>query len=298
MLIRVLSAAWCSWWHSRLCVGLRVALTLAALGWLVARGAEALGYRWQWHRLWPHLGRWDAAGFTPGPLLQGLAVTAQVSLLALGAAALVAVALALLRLSASPVARGLARAVLELVRNTPLIVQIFLLYFVVAPILGLERLATAVIALALFEGAYASEILRAGILAVPRGQWEAGRSLGLSPWHLWTRIILPQAVRAVLPALVNQGVSLIKDSALVSTIAVYDLTMRAQALVAETFLVFETWFLVAALYLVLTGTLAWIASRLQGPLSLNSLPGGCHAPLCPSPARLRPARWTDRSCLR
>jgi polar amino acid transport system permease protein len=80
--------------------------------------------------------------------------------------------------------------------------------------------------------------------------------------------------------LVNQGVSLIKDSALVSTIAVYDLTMRAGAVVAETFLVFETWFFVAGMYLVLTGTLSWVAFRMHGPSSLNPLPGGCHAPSC------------------
>ncbi len=282
-------ASWSLWWHSPLCVGVRVILTLAALGWIVVRGAEGLGYSWQWSRLWPHVGTWSAAGFTPGILLHGLGVTVQISLLSLAAASLTAVALALLRLSPSPLSRLFSRAVIEAVRDTPLIVQIFLLYFVVAPIVGLGRLPTAVIALGLFEGVYAAEILRAGILAVPKGQWEAGRSLGLSPWHLWTRVIFPQAVRAVLPALVNQGVSLIKDSALVSTIAIYDLTMRAQALVAETFLVFETWFFVAALYLLLTGSLSWVASKLQGPSSLNSLPGGCYAPSCLTGSRVRRA---------
>jgi polar amino acid transport system permease protein len=270
---------WRIWWHHPGWVWARVLLTLAVLGWLLIRGAEHVGYTWQWSRLWPYVLR-TQDGLAPGPLLLGLAQTIQVSLWGLGGMALGAVSLALMRLSASPVARAVSRVVLEAVRNTPLIVQIFFLYFVAAPILGIDRFVTAIVALALFEGAYASEILRAGILAVPQGQWEAGRSLGLSSWHLWTRVVLPQAVRTVLPALVNQGVSLIKDSALVSTIAVYDLTMRAGAVVAETFLVFETWFFVAGMYLVLTGTLSWVAFRMHGPSSLNPLPGGCHAPSC------------------
>lgn len=286
---------WRIWWHRPGWVWTRVALTMAVLGWILVRGAEHIGYTWQWNRLWPYVLR-TQDGLAPGPILLGLGKTIQVSLFGLVGMALVASSLAVMRLSAWPVARMTSRMVLETVRNTPLIVQIFFLYFVAAPILGVDRFVTAVVALALFEGAYASEILRAGILAVPQGQWEAGRSLGLWEWHLWTRIILPQAVRTVLPALVNQGVSLIKDSALVSTIAVYDLTMHAGAVAAETFLVFETWFVVAGIYLVLTGSLSWAASRLHGPTSLNSLPGGCHAPSCTRiPALCHGSPWFRRS---
>ena len=116
----------------------------------------------------------------------------------------------------------------------------------------MERYASAVLALSLFEGAYISEIIRSGILGVPKGQWEAALSSGMNTWETYRFVILPQAVRNILPPLTGQAVSLIKDSALVSTIAIYDLTMQGQAIVSETFLVFEIWFTVAAIYLVFT----------------------------------------------
>ena len=129
--------------------------------------------------------------------------------------------------------------------------------------LGISRMASAILALSLFEGAYASEIFRAGIVSIRRGQWEAAYSLGLSSFDTYYSIILPQAVRRILPPLTSQAISLIKDSALVSTIAIYDLTMQAQAVIAETFLTFELWFTVAGMYLVVTITLSFIVSWME-----------------------------------
>ncbi len=100
-----------------------------------------------------------------------------------------------------------------------------------------------------------------------RGSGEASRSLGLSTWESYRHVILPQAFTLVLPPLTSQAVSLVKDTALVSTIAIYDLTMQGQAVVAETFLAFEIWFVVAAMYLVLTLSLSVLAHRLEGRLS-------------------------------
>jgi polar amino acid transport system permease protein len=117
--------------------------------------------------------------------------------------------------------------------------------------------------LSLFEGAYASEIFRAGIVSISRGQWEAGYSLGLNTFHTYRTIILPQAIRRILPPLTSQAISLIKDSALVSTIAIYDLTMQAQAIISETFLTFELWFTVAAMYLGVTLTLSVIVNKME-----------------------------------
>jgi polar amino acid transport system permease protein len=168
-----------------------------------------------------------------------------------------------MRLSSSFSARALARAYLELIRNTPLLIQLFLLYFVISPIVGIGAFTSAVLALSLFEGAYISEIFRSGIESIPRGQWEAGLSSGLSTFEAYRFVILPQAVRRILPPLTSQAVSLIKDSALVSTIAIYDLTMQGQAIVAETFLVFEIWFTVAAIYLVITMSLSTIAHEME-----------------------------------
>ena len=166
-------------------------------------------------------------------------------------------------MSSSPVGRLLARVYLEIIRNTPLLVQIFFLYFVMAPILDIGRFATAVLALSLFEGAYASEIIRAGITSISRGQWEAAHSLGLTQYDTYRKVILPQAIRRILPPLTSQAISLIKDSALVSTIAVYDLTMEGRTIIAETFMTFEIWFTVAAIYLFITLTLSGCVSFLE-----------------------------------
>jgi polar amino acid transport system permease protein len=134
------------------------------------------------------------------------------------------------------------------------------------PVLGLNRVLSAVLALSLFEGAYASEIFRAGIVSIGRGQWEAAYSLGLSTFDTYRDIVLPQAIRRILPPLTSQAVSLIKDSALVSTIAIYDLTMQAQAVIAETFLTFELWFTVAGMYLIITVTLSLIVNIMENRL--------------------------------
>ncbi len=238
-------------------------LTVVGLAWLVLRGGEQLGYNWHWRQIPRYLFTLADGAFIPGPLLKGLAVTLEITLYSLILAAVIGLATALLRLSRSTVGRCLARVYLELIRNTPLLVQIFFLYFVMAPIFDLGRTVTAVLALSLFEGAYASEIFRAGIQSIERGQWEACHSLGLSRFQTYRRVILPQALRRILPPLTSQAVSLIKDSALVSTIAVYDLTMEGRTIVADTFLIFEVWFIVAAIYLMLTLTLSALANGLE-----------------------------------
>jgi polar amino acid transport system permease protein len=243
-----------------LCSIAAYALTMLLVAWAVLRGAESMGYNWQWYRIPRFIFLPDGS---PGPLLQGAGITLLVSGLGLAGAAVLALGTALLRLSGSVVGQALARGYLELIRNTPLLVQIFFIYFVLAPAVGLGRMPSAVLALALFEGAYASEIIRAGILGIPRGQWEGALSLGMSRGSIYRQVILPQALRNVLPPLTSQGVSLIKDSALVSTIAIYDLTMHGQAIIAETFLSFEIWFVVAAIYLVFTLTLSSLARLLE-----------------------------------
>ncbi len=238
-------------------------LTVAGLFWLIQRGSEQLGYNWHWRQIPRYFFTLADGHFVAGPLLKGLVVTLEITAMSLVLAGVIGLVTALLRLSSSMVGRWMARVYLELIRNTPLLVQIFFLYFVMAPIFDIGRTATAVLALSLFEGAYASEIFRAGIESIGRGQWEASHSLGLSRYHTYRRIILPQAVRRILPPLTSQAVSLIKDSALVSTIAVYDLTMEGRTIIAETFLTFEIWFLVAAIYLALTLTLSALASGLE-----------------------------------
>jgi len=247
---------------------IKFVLLLGAIVWLLDSGTERLGYNWQWYRIPRYFFAFEEGRFVAGPLLRGLWVTLYISAMSLVLCFIFGLLTALFRLSHSFVARLVARAYLELVRNTPLLVQLFFIYFVLGPVLNLERLTSAVLALSLFEGAYASEIFRAGIVAIHKGQWEAAYSLGLSTYQTYRRIVLPQAVRYILPPLTSQGISLIKDSALVSTIAVYDLTMEGQVIISETFLTFEIWFTVAAIYLAITVSLSVLVGFLEKHLKI------------------------------
>jgi polar amino acid transport system permease protein len=238
-------------------------ILVAAVVWFFAESTGTLGYNWQWYQIPQYIFTLNDDGFTAGPLLQGLMVTFHISAISLVLAFAIGLITALFRLSNAFVAQTLARFYLETSRNTPLLIQLFFIYFVVGPVLGLGRFPSAVLALSLFEGAYASEIFRAGIVSIPQGQWEAGYSLGLNTFHTYRTIILPQAIRRILPPLTSQAISLIKDSALVSTIAIYDLTMQAQAIISETFLTFELWFTVAAMYLAVTITLSVIVNIME-----------------------------------
>ena len=224
---------------------------MAGLVWLAADGA-AENYRWQWYRVWPYVGTWSDGAFTPGPLLEGLALTLKVVAGGLAAALLSGAVLAFMRLSPSPVARLLAGTALGAVRNTPLLMQLFIAYFIVAPALNIGAETSAALSLGLFEGCYMAEIFRAGIIRLPRAQWEAAFSLGFGMWPTLHLVILPQALRRVIALLSGQVISLIKDSSLVSAIAVADLTLRGREAIAESFLSFEIWLLAAGVYLGLT----------------------------------------------
>ncbi len=234
---------------------------------LVAGGviysATRMNYNWRWGEVPRYVLRIVDGQWIPGPLLKGLAVTLEISLWSFVFALVIGLVTALARLSDSVVARGLSRVYLEAIRNTPLLVQLYLFYFVLAPILQLDRFAAAVLSLALFEGAFAAEIFRAGILSVPKGQPEAAASLGLNRTQTYRFIVLPQALRMMLPPLTSLAVSLVKHSAIVSVIAVFDLANEARIVIADTFLTFEIWLTTAALYLAVTIVLSLLASRLE-----------------------------------
>jgi polar amino acid transport system permease protein len=230
---------------------------------LLLRGAEDQGYYWQWFRIPKYLYQIDEGRFIAGPILKGLKITLHLTWISLILTYIIGLVTALMRLSNSLLARGIARVYLEITRNTPLLVQIFFMYFVVAPILDIDRFFAGVLALSLFEGSYASEIYRSGIVAVNKGQWEASYTLGLSTYQNYRYIILPQAIRRILPPLTSQAVSLIKDSSLVSVIAIYEMTMQANEIASETFLVFEIFFTIAAIYLTMTVTLSQIVAYFE-----------------------------------
>ncbi|EGU46392.1 ABC transporter ATP-binding/permease protein [Vibrio ichthyoenteri ATCC 700023] len=244
----------------------QIALITIAIVWLLDSGAQAMGYQWQWHRVMDYIIFYEDGEWWPAELIDGLVVTIKISAISLCFTLLIGLTTALLRLSDSLVGRAIATSYVELIRNTPLLVQIYLLYFVFGPVIGLDRFATAVLALSLFQGAYTAEILRAGLNGIPKGQFEAAKTLGLSPLNSYKDVILPQVLQRTLPPLTNEVVSLIKNSSIVSVMAIFDLTTEARNIVSETAMPFEIWFSVAAIYLALTlslsGLSAWLESRL------------------------------------
>ncbi|PSU35985.1 amino acid ABC transporter permease [Photobacterium lutimaris] len=248
---------------------LQVGLVAFFIMWLLDTGADAMNYRWQWYRIPQYLWFVEDGQWFPAELLEGLTVTLNISAVSLFFTLAIGLITALLRLSNSVVGRGIARVYIELIRNTPLLVQIYLLYFVFGPVLGLERFTTAVLALSLFQGAYTAEIFRAGLTNIERGQFEASDSLGLSTIDSYRFIILPQVIKRILPPLTNEAVSLVKNSSIVSVMAIFDLTTEGRNIVADTAMPFEVWFTVAGIYLVVTLTLsglaAWLAHRLNTP---------------------------------
>jgi len=226
-------------------------------------GYQNISYNWQWYRLGEYLFSFDNGNFTIGPLLNGLLITLKISSISLVFAIFIGFATAFGRLSPYPVLGFALACYVEIIRNTPLLIQIFVVYFVIAPVLDISPFTSAVLSLSFFEGAYAGEIIRSGIINVPKGQWEASKSLGLSTRMTYIKIIIPQAFRQVLPMLAGQSISLVKDSALVSTISIFDLTMQAQRIVSETFLTFEIWFTVAILYFSIAALLSFFVRLLE-----------------------------------
>ena len=238
-------------------------LVIVAISILIVIGTERLGYHWQWYRVPRYLVTFEGGRYAAGPLLKGLLVTFHITAVSFFGAYTIGLVTALLRVSGSIAARTLSRGYLEFFRNTPLLTQLFFIYFVVSPILGLSPFTSAVMGLSLFEGAYISEIIRAGIVSIHKGQWEAAYSVGLTTTQTFVHIILPQAFRRVLPPLTSQAISLVKDSSLVSVIAIYDLTMQGETIVSETFLTFEIWFTIAAIYLLISAMLSFLAHTLE-----------------------------------
>ncbi|MBX9754967.1 MAG: amino acid ABC transporter permease [Pseudomonadaceae bacterium] len=202
-----------------------------------------------------------------GPLVWGLLTTLWISLAAGGLALVIGLLTGLCRLSSNPTLRDLSTVYIELVRGTPLLVQIFIFYFFIGTVLNLSREFAGVAALALFTGAYVAEIVRAGVQSVVKGQAEAARSLGLNGLQAMRYVVLPQAFKRVLPALAGQFISLVKDTSLVSVIAITELTKSGREAITTSFSTFEIWFCVAALYLLINLPLSQIARRLERRLA-------------------------------
>ncbi len=204
-----------------------------------------------------------------GPIMNGLVMTLKISIVSLIFAVIIGLFVGLARISSNPALKYLSLIYVEIVRGTPLLVQIFIFYFFIGTVLGLDRFTAGAAALSIFAAAYVAEIIRSGIQSIPTGQMEAARSLGMSYAQAMIYIVLPQAFKRTLPPMAGQFINLIKDSSLVSVISITDLTKAGRAVVSGTFAPFEVWFTVALLYLVLTGSLSWMVKKLEKRLSTS-----------------------------
>ena len=198
-------------------------------------------------------------------LLAGAGVTIEITAIAVGLGFVFGLITSVCRLSGVKILNILAVCYVNIIRGTPLLVQIFLIYFALPMIIG-ERInpfVAAVAACSVNSGAYVAEIFRAGIQSVDKGQMEAGRSLGLSWMQTMRYIILPQAFKHVIPPLGNEFISMTKETSLVSVIGFEELTRRGQLIIAKTYGSFEIWLTVACIYLVMTFTIAQLVSYLE-----------------------------------
>lgn len=198
-------------------------------------------------------------------LLVGAGVTIEITAVSVAIGFLIGLFVGIARICQVKILRIIATIYADCIRGTPLLVQIFLIYFALPIVTGqrVEPFVAAVAACGINSGAYVSEIFRAGIQAIDVGQMEAGRSLGLSWWQTMYYVILPQAVRNILPPLGNEFIAMLKDSSLVSVIGFEELTRRGQLIIAQTYGSFEIWTTVAILYLIMTLAISRVVAWLE-----------------------------------
>ncbi len=215
-------------------------------------GAQAMGYNWQWYRIPQYFYTVTEDGFQWGEIAFGLVKTLQLSATAFALATLLGLLVALMRLSGLLIVGAVSVGFLELIRNIPLLVLLYLFYYVLGPVFGFDRYTASVLCLAVFHSVLISEIFRAGIEAVAKGQWEAATSIGMTRGQAYRYIILPQSIRFMLPPMTGEVVHMVKSSAIVSVIAVAELTTIGRNIISDTYMSFEIWFTIAAVYMVVT----------------------------------------------
>jgi len=264
---------------------------------IVYRLTVALNYKWNWGIIPQYILRYDAeqGRWVANLLLQGLFTTIRLSVWATLLATLIGLFMGVLRTTRRLFNRMVGATYVELIRNVPPLVLVFIFYFFVAdqimPLLGVDEFVrsrtpgtqkvlafffttpdlftaflSGIVTIAFFQGAYITEIIRAGIQSLERGQWEASYALGLSWYQQMRHIILPQATRRVLPPLANEFINTIKYSAIVSVISIQELTFQGFQIMAATHVTIELWLTVTAMYLVLCLSLSmavqWLENRL------------------------------------
>ncbi|MFP4153656.1 MAG: amino acid ABC transporter permease [Alkalispirochaeta sp.] len=185
-------------------------------------------------------------------LPDGILRTFQVTLISIFFALIIGLVTGLGRISRVTIVNRIATVYVEVIRGIPLLVQLFYIYFALGRFLSLDRMVAAILAMSVCYGAYMGEIFRAGIQSIPKGQMEAALALGMSRSQALRLVILPQTMRVILPPIGNEFIALLKDSSLVSIVAVSDLLRRGREYASTTFFYFEAYTMVALIYLVFT----------------------------------------------
>jgi len=240
---------------------LHLLLGVAFLSVLCTLTLQSVAYHWDFVSVWQYRAKF----------CYGLGMTVGLALCSLVLSTLFGLITALMRRSEWMPFRASAIVYTELIRSTPLLVQILLLFYGVANAVGLQnRFVAGVVILSLFAGAYISEIVRAGIEGIPQTQLESARSLGFTTFQTYRFVILPQAVRQILPPMTGQFISLIKDSSLLSIIGVQELTQSAQEINSYTYSTLESYLPLALGYLALTFPLSLVAHRLEKRMRYGS----------------------------
>ena len=275
-----------------------IAFLAALVAYVVYRLTVTLEYKWQWQYIPESFFYFDeeTGQWKSNVLIDGLLTTIKLSFWATSLATIFGALTGIMRTSKRLLFILISRTYVELIRNMPPLVLVFIFYFFVAdlimPFLGVEdfvrslsessqgllalisapvQLFTAflsgVITVAIFQGAYITEIVRAGIQSIEKGQWEAGHSLGLTWWQQMRCVILPQAIKRVLPPLANEFINTIKYSAIVALISIQDLTFQGQQIVASRYMAIEVWLTVTAIYFVLCFSLSLGVRKLENHLA-------------------------------
>ena len=253
----------------------------------------SIRYEWVWNIIPKYLFRFDEElqRYTASTIIDGFVLTIKLSIWGIIIGTALGLLMGILRAHSELFGRVIGRFYVELVRNIPPIVLVFIFYFFfssqildglgieeaiksssmeaqrfltflfIKPVLFTEFLSAS-LTIALYEGAYITEIVRAGIESIPKGQWEAAHAIGLSRYRQFRHIILPQALKNVLPPLSGQFISTIKDSAIVSVISIPELSFQGMQVMASTYASFETWIVITALYFILTFSCAALLNRL------------------------------------
>jgi len=271
-----------------------IASALFLVGYVIHKVDTVMIYEWHWDFLWNYILRWDEEqqSYKPNLLLKGLTATFGLVVWSMLLASIIGIVMGIMRTSSRIFFRTVSRLYVEFIRNMPPVVFIFVFFFFLSsqfvPLLGIDRISvdaspgtiavlemllgprelfanviSGILCLALFEGAYITEIIRAGIQSIDKGQTEAGQSIGLSRFQTLRWIVFPQAVRKVIPPLTGQFITLIKDSSILALISIQELTFLAQEVAYSTQYVFEVWLFVAGVYFCICYSLALLFTKLE-----------------------------------